>query len=262
MLVPQPFVEPSDRRIRIRLADHVVADTQRALLLVQYGPGALPTYYVPVADVRPGALVDEIRAPDGQRRWSVIAGRARVDGAAWTHSDPTGPFTSLQNHVTFSWRTLDWFEEDEQVHVHARDPHKRVDALRSSRHVQVLVEGVLLAESRRPLLLFETTLPVRYYLPFDDVRTNLFVASDLVTRCPYKGTARYWSVAIGSKMIPDLAWSYPEPIPENPKIRDLVCFFNERVTLIVDGVELPTPDTPWTSSATGLGSEQPGSERR
>ena len=159
MLVPQPFVEPTDRRIRVGLADHVVADTQRALLLVQYEPGALPTYYVPIADVRPGALVDEIRTPDEQRRWSVIGGPARADVAAWTYSDPTGPFRCLNDHVTFSWRTLDWFEEDEQVHLHARDPDKRVDTLRSSRHVQVLVDGVPLAESRRPLLLFETSLP-------------------------------------------------------------------------------------------------------
>ncbi|HZT67799.1 MAG TPA: DUF427 domain-containing protein [Acidimicrobiales bacterium] len=255
MPLPQSFVEATERRIRVRLADEVVADTQRALLLVQYGPGALPTYYIPASDVRPGVLVDEARAPDGRRRWSVVCKRARADAAAWTHENPTGDFAPLEGHVTFSWRTLEWFEEDEQVHVHARDPHKRVDTLRSSRHVQVLLKGELVAESRRPVLLFETYLPVRYYLPFADVRTDLFIASDLVTRCPYKGTARYWSASIDSEVIPDVAWSYPDPIPENPKIKDLVCFFNERVTLVVDGAEAARPDTPWARSARGFSAD-------
>jgi len=247
----QPFVEPTDRRLRVRLGDRIVADTRRGLLLVEYGPRSLPTYYVPLADVRPDALVDERAEPDGGRRWSVVAGRARAEGAAWTHPSPTGELAALADHVTFSWRTLEWFEEDEQVHVHARDPYKRVDTLRSSRHVQVIVEGVEVANSHRPLLLFETSLPVRYYLPFDDVRTELFVASDLVTRCPYKGTARYWSLAVGSTIVPDLAWSYPDPIPENPKIKDLVCFFNERVTLVVDGEERASDDGYRTDAPAG-----------
>jgi uncharacterized protein (DUF427 family) len=121
-----------------------------------------------------------------------------------------------------------------------------VDTLRSSRRVDVRLRGELVASSVRPLLLFETSLPVRYYLPFEDVRSELFVASDLVTMCPYKGTARYWSIRVGDAVVPDIAWSYPDPIPENPKIKDLVCFFNERVDLTVDGVPQERPDTPWT----------------
>jgi uncharacterized protein (DUF427 family) len=255
MPLPQSFAEATARRIRVRLADEVVADTQRALLLVQYGHGALPTYYIPASDARPGVLVDETRAPDGRRRWSVVCKRARADAAAWTHENPTGDLAPLEGHVTFSWQTLEWFEEDEQVHVQARDPHKRVGALRSSRHVQVLLKDGLVAESRRAVLLFETYLPVRYYLPFADVRTDMFIASDLVKRCPYKGTARDWSVSIDSEVLPDVAWSYPDPIPENPKIKDLVCFFNELVTLVVDGAEAARPDTPWARSARGFGAE-------
>jgi uncharacterized protein (DUF427 family) len=249
MPLPSPSVEPSERRIRVRLGDQVVADSQRAQLLIQYGPGGLPTYYLPAEDVRAGVLVDEVRGEGGQCRWSVEAGRVRVDDAAWTHPDPRGTFAPLEGHVTFSWRALDWYEEDEQVVVHARDPHKRVDTLRSSRRVQVYAAGQLVADSRRPLLLFETHLPLRYYLPFEDVRTDLFVPSDVITRCPYKGTARFWSVAVGETVVPDAAWSYPEPIPENPKIRDLVCFYNERVDLVVDGVPQPRPETPWSRSA-------------
>jgi uncharacterized protein (DUF427 family) len=243
MQFPKPFIEPTPRRIRVRLGDVVVADSTRAQLLVEYrSEGRLPTYFVPLDDVRPGALVD--RAPDGV--WSVAAGRLRADRAAWPHRHTTGLFAALGGHVTFSWELLDWFEEDEQVFVHARDPYKRVDTLRSSRRVEVFADGELLASSVRPLLLFETNLPTRYYLPFSDVRTELLEASGLVTRCPYKGAARYWSVRSGKTFVEDVAWSYPDPIPENPKIRDLICFFNERVDLVVDGVPQERPDTPWS----------------
>jgi uncharacterized protein (DUF427 family) len=244
MQLPEPFVEPTGRRIRVRLGSRLVADSVRAQLLVRYGPEGLPTYFIPMDDVVAGALTDEQQSADGARRWTVAAGRSVAPGAAW--SDPPGTFPELDGHVTFSWRALEWFEEDERVLVHARDPHKRVDTLRSSRHVEVRLGRITVAASVRPLLLFETSLPVRYYLPFEDIRTELFEASDLVTMCPYKGTARYWSVRAGEVYEPDLAWSYPDPIPENPKIKDLVCFFNERVDLVVDGALQERPSTPWS----------------
>lgn len=246
MKLPDPVVKPTHRRIRVRLGSAVVADTQRAQLLVQYGPGGLPTYFVPLADIRPDVLVDERADEDGRRRWTVASGRARADGAAWTHPNPVGMFAPLEGHVTFSWRQLEWFEEDERALVHARDPYKRVDTLRSSRRVEVAVNGEPIANSVRPLLLFETSLPIRYYLPFEDVRRDLFVPSDLITMCPYKGTARYWSIRINNELVPDIAWSYPDPIPENPKIKDLVCFFNERVDLSIDGVAQEPVETPWS----------------
>jgi uncharacterized protein (DUF427 family) len=135
------------------------------------------------------------------------------------------------------------------VLVHARDPHKRVDTLRSSRRVQVFAGGQQVADSIRPLLLFETGLPTRYYLPFEDVRTDLLEASDTVTACPYKGLARYWSLRAGDVFVRDAAWSYPAPIPEIPAIRGLLCFFNERVDLVVDGVRLERPRTVWSVTA-------------
>jgi uncharacterized protein (DUF427 family) len=244
--LPVPFVEPTHRRIRVRLGDELIADSDRAQLLVQYGPAGLPTYYLPREDVRPDVLVDETVGLAGQRTWSVRAGRKRAEAAAWTHEDTTGPMAALDGHVTFSWRQLDWYEEDERVVVHARDPHKRVDTLRSSRRIQVLVAGEQVASSVHPLLLFETALPTRYYLPFSDVRTELLEASDTVTICPYKGVARYWSLRVGDTFVRDAAWSYPDPIPENPKIRDLLCFFNERVDLVVDGKALERPLSPWS----------------
>ena len=110
-------VEPTPRRIRVRLGNRLVADSTRALLLIQYGPGGLPTYFLPRDDVAIDALRDEARSPDGQLTWSVRAGHARADRAAWTHPHP-----KLAGNVTFSWRQLEWFEEDVRVVVHALDP--------------------------------------------------------------------------------------------------------------------------------------------
>jgi uncharacterized protein (DUF427 family) len=234
-------VEPTGRRIRVRLGGRLVADSTRALLLIQYGPGGLPTYYVPLDDVAADALVDEARGDDGRVTWDVVAGSTRSLRAAWTHAHP-----KLAGHVTFSWRQLEWYEEDEPVFVHARDPYKRIDALRSSRHVEIRVGGETVARSVRPVLLFETSLPTRYYLPFADVRTACLEASDRVSTCPFKGRARYWSVRAGGLLVPDVAWSYPEPVAEQPAIRDLVCFFTERVDLVLDGVPQPRTVSPWS----------------
>ena len=237
-VIPPPLIEPTRRRIRVRLGNTLVADSEQALLLIQFGgKDFLPTYYLPLSDVRPDVLVDE----DGGR-WSVAAGGLRADGAAWDNDE----FPELKGHVTFSWKLLDWYEEDEQVRVHARSPYGRVDTLRSSRLVEIRVGGETVARSIRPLLLFETHLPTRYYLPFEDVRAEFLEASDTVTECPYKGRARYWSIRAGGQVVRDAAWSYPDPIPENPKIRDLVCFFTERVDLVVDGVAQPRTMSPWS----------------
>ena len=178
-----PFAEPTGRWIRVRLGDEIVAQSDRAQLLVQYGPGGLPTYYLPEMDVVDGALADE-EAEGGQRTWTVQVGGKRAERAAWSHPDPSGALAALADHVTFSWRQLEWYEEDERVVMHARDPHHRVDTLRSSRRVQVLAGGQVVADSIRPLLLFETALPPRYYLPFEDVRTEFFEASEATSVCP------------------------------------------------------------------------------
>jgi len=242
---PPQRIEPTPRRIRVRLGDTVIADSDRAMLLVEYGPGRLPTYYVPLDDVRADALIDEA-VVDGRHTWSVRAGERVRPAAAWSHHDP-----ELAEHVTFSWADVDWYEEDEQVVEHARDPRHRVDTLRSSRRVEVFVEGTRIASSVRPLLLFETTLPTRYYLPFADVDTDVLVESDTVSVCPYKGRARYWSVRLPHATVTDAGWSYPDPIPENPKVRDLLAFFNERVDLVVDGEPLGRPHSPWSDGSDG-----------
>ena len=105
-----------------------------------------------------------------------------------------------------------------------------------------------MADTRRPVALFETGLPPRWYLPADDVRGDVLEPSDTVTSCPYKGTARYWHVRAGDGLLRDLAWSYPEPIPEQPRIAGLVAFFDERVEVTLDGEVQTPPVTPWTPS--------------
>jgi|SRR6188508_3264144 uncharacterized protein (DUF427 family) len=141
--------------------------------------------------------------------------------------------------LAFRWAEMDhWFEEDEEVYVHTRDPHTRVDILPSSRAVRVEIDGVVVAATDHPTLLFETGLPVRYYFAKTDVRLDLLVPSERVTACPYKGFARYWSVRIGDSVHPDIAWGYDTPLPESLRIAGLVAFYNERVDLVVDGVHL------------------------
>jgi uncharacterized protein (DUF427 family) len=130
-----------------------------------------------------------------------------------------------------------WFEEDEQVFTHPRDPYTRVDILPSSRHVRIEVDGVTIAETSKPTLLFETNLPVRYYLPKTHIRMDLLTPSQSTSHCPYKGDAEYWSLALGDSVKADIAWSYRTPLPESQKIAGLISFYPEKVELCVDGVK-------------------------
>jgi uncharacterized protein (DUF427 family) len=140
----------------------------------------------------------------------------------------------------------EWYEEEEQVFVHPRDPYHRIDVLQSSRHVRVEVNGEVVAETQRPMVLFETGLPPRYYIPEEDIRMELLEESEETTRCPYKGVASYYSVEVGDERVEDLVWYYPEPIPEAARIKGLLCFFNEKVDLEVDGEEQERPRTQWS----------------
>jgi uncharacterized protein (DUF427 family) len=150
----------------------------------------------------------------------------------------------LRDLVRLDWPAMDeWFEEDEPIYVHPRDPYTRVDVLASSRHVRIEVDGVVVARSTQPRILFETGLPPRYYLPLTDLRMDLLRPSELQTQCPYKGTAGYWSLQIGGRSYPDLVWTYRTPLPESQKIAGLACFYNEKVDLYLDGQLQDRPRT-------------------
>jgi uncharacterized protein (DUF427 family) len=154
--------------------------------------------------------------------------------AAWTYAD--SPFPELRRRVRFEFDAMDaWFEEDEEIFVHPRSPTTRVQILPSSRHVTVAVDGNLIAETHRPTFLYETGVPRRTYFNKLDVRMDLLTPTDADSRCPYKGTARYWTVATPTGRHADLAWSYPSPFCESQQIAGLVAFFDERVDVTVDG---------------------------
>ena len=146
------------------------------------------------------------------------------------------PLEEIEGHISFRWRAMDaWFEEDEQVYVHPRDPYTRVDILQSSRHVRVEIDGETVADTHQPRLLFETGLPVRYYIPKTDVRMDLLEATDTETACPYKGTANYYSVIVDGRRQEDIVWWYRHPVHESAHIAGYVAFYNERVDIYVDG---------------------------
>ncbi len=243
--------EPSPRRVRVEFNGETIADSAAAHLLFE--TRHLPVYYFPRADVR----LDLLRPSEHHTYcpykgtasyWSVAVGDRVGENAVWGYPEPFDEVAGIQDYLAFYWDRVDhWYEEDDEIFVHPRDPYKRVDVVNSSRPVAVIVGGVTVAETRRARFLFETRLPTRYYIPPEDVRMDLLVASDKVTACPYKGRARYYSVKIGDRIFPDLVWSYPEPIAECPKIKGYLCFFNERVDEIrIDGVAVPRPLTPWS----------------
>ena len=241
----EAILEPSERWVRVKLGGETVADSKHPLLLIEYGPGKLPTYFFPEEAVRM-ELLSEPEERGGRRYWTVRANDKAAPLAAWAYLTPPEGLDALAGQITFSWNALSWYEEEEQVFVHARDPHKRVDVMPSSRHVRVVVGGVTVAETHRPTLLFETGLPTRYYLPREDVHMEYLRPTARTSRCPYKGIAAYWTVEAGDAVLEDVVWSYPDPIPENPKIKGLLCFFNEKVDLYVDGELQARPVTPWS----------------
>jgi len=239
-------VERGRKRVRAYAGADVVVDSARPVLV--WEKPAYPAYYFPGEDV--AATLEDT----GRTRHSAGLGEAHVldvhvdgrvlDGAAWSY--PDAPVEELRGLVRLDWAAMDeWLEEDEPVYVHPRDPYTRVDVLRSSRHVRVEVDGVTVAESRQPTVLFETGLPPRYYLPLSDVRRDVLRPSESVTRCPYKGTAAYFSVEAGGARHEDLAWVYRAPLPESQKIAGLVAFYDERVDVHVDGVLQERPRTPF-----------------
>jgi uncharacterized protein (DUF427 family) len=244
------WTEPYSRRVRAFLDGVAVADSIRARLLLE--AGHLPVYYFPPEDVRTGLLEPTDKATHCPHKgeasyWSVTVGDRVARNAVWSYQDPLPQRTDIKGYLALYWNRMDaWFEEDDEVFAHPRDPYHRVDVLSSSRHVRVAVAGETLAETRRPWLLFETGLPTRYYLPKADVRMDLLVPTDRATQCPYKGRARYWSARVGDRVEEDLAWSYPFPIPECPKIQNLIAFYNERADIWVDGELQPRPETPWS----------------
>lgn len=228
--------EPTAKRIRAVLEGDLVLDSTDVLLVWEHP--RYPQYYVPrdhvAAELVPNGTHDEAPGDFGVADcYDVVTARGRrAERGAWAYPD----HPEVGGYVRFTWDPMDWFEEDELVFVHPRSPYTRVDALRSSRDVRIEVDGVTVAHSVRPTLLFETGLPTRYYLPPTDVRLDLLRASDRRTHCPYKGEARYYSVAVDGSVHHDLVWYYTAPLRESAPIAGMLAFHDERLDLYVDGV--------------------------
>ena len=219
-----PFDEltyyPTERWIRGTRGEETIVDTRRALLV--WAPGKHTPVY---AFAR-----EDVAAPEG--------GEGGLELTVLDDPD-------LAGYVTIAWNALEhWYEEDEEVFVHPRDPFVRVDALGSSRHVRVERDGHVLAESDAPIVVFETGAPTRYYLPEGDVDASLLDHSDLETWCPYKGSASYHHVTVGGRRHPNLFWSYLHPLREAREIEGYLAPYSERVDLIVDGERQDRPGGP------------------
>ena len=247
--------EPTAKRVRACAGGEPVADTCESLLVWE-PRRVVPTYAVPVAALI-GQLVPagaESGIDDDGRplldpsvpfhahtcagtAFDVIAGEETGAAAAFRPDDP-----DLAGYVILDFAAFEWREEDEPIVSHPHDPFSRIDTLRSSRHVRIELDGRLLAESNRPMLLFETLLPVRFYLPREDVAVRL-ERSDTASYCAYKGRASYYSLPDGPR---DVAWTYHEPLHDAEPVRDRICFFDERVDVIVDGEHRDRPVTPWS----------------
>jgi uncharacterized protein (DUF427 family) len=238
-------VEGVQRRIRASLAGKTVLDTIRALYVWEW-PN-YPQYYIPTTDVRRDLLVDEHRSqssPFGTAAaYGLRVGDVYRPNAAKIFIESS--IDALRDTIRFDWAALDaWFEEDEHVFVHPRNPYVRVDALRSTRRIRVELDGAVLAESSSPIMVFETGLPTRYYFNRTQVNFEHLVPTDTVTECPYKGkTTGYWSVRVGETIYRDLAWAYDFPTREVSPIAGLISFYNERVDIFVDGQKLERPET-------------------
>ncbi len=232
--------EPFPRRVRAVFGGETVLDTTSGMLL--HESNLLPQLYLPHGDVRDDLLTRTDHSTHCPFKgdasyWSVTVDGRTADNALWSYLDPLPDAAWLRDHVAPYWGSMDaWFDEDEEVAGHLRNPYTRVDARSTRRHLRVVAGGEVVAESRRAVLLSETGLPNRFYLPADDVRSDLLELSGTHTVCPYKGTASYRSVRTSSGIIADAAWCYPEPLEGVRAIRGYLCFGAEEVQTWVDGV--------------------------
>ncbi|MDQ4033402.1 MAG: DUF427 domain-containing protein [Actinomycetota bacterium] len=232
--------EPFPRRVRAVFGGETVLDTTSGMLL--HESNLLPQLYLPRDNVRDDLLTRTAHRTHCPFKgdasyWSVTVGDRRADNALWSYLDPLPDAGWLSDHVALYWASMDaWFDEDEEVAGHLRNPYTRVDARTCSRQVRVVAGGEVVAESRRAVLLSETGLPNRFYLPIDDVRGELLELSGTHTVCPYKGTASYRSVRTPSGVIADAAWCYQQPLEGVWAIRGYLCFVAEGIDTWVNGV--------------------------
>ncbi|HEV7775991.1 MAG TPA: DUF427 domain-containing protein [Luteibacter sp.] len=243
-LTPEPlperllFAEPLRRRLRVKLADQWIVDSENVLLL--HEPARYPVAYFPLADVRPGVLVAENRTTKhrdlGDTVWfSVEVGDRRVERAAWQHAALPDYAGDLRDRVAFAWRAMDaFYEEDERIVGHAADAYHRIDIRQTSRHLVVREGEKVIADTRRPLVLFESGFAPRWYVPREDIDEEALIPVEGQTFCPYKGLASYYDIGSRKKA----AWYYPKAWTEVSRIANLVSFEPDEVDVVLDGRKL------------------------
>ncbi|MEA2220298.1 MAG: hypothetical protein QOJ35_2924 [Solirubrobacteraceae bacterium] len=247
--------EPTTKRVRAKLGEHVVADTTGALLVWE-PRRVVPCYGIPADDLRAELRPSSAPVPEGDpdapllhtgfafgvhstpgEALDVVVDGETLAGAAFVPDDP-----DLAGHVVLDFHAFGWLEEEEPIMAHPRDPFHRVDILSSSRHVRIESGGELLAESSRPILVFETGLPIRYYIPPEDVVAELR-PTDKRTYCAYKGEASYRALTVGGEERDDLVWGYEQPLRQAAEIAGRVAFYDEKVDVILDGRHRVTAQT-------------------
>lgn len=243
-LTPEPlpqrllFAEPLRRRMRVRFGDRWIADSEDIVLL--HEPGRYPIAYFSRDDVEPGVLAAEAQRTEhrelGVTAWfAVTAGERSVRRAAWCHIALPGHATVLTGRVAFAWRAMDaFYEEDDRIVGHAADPYHRIDIRSTSRHLVVHDGERVIAESRGPLVLYESGFAPRWYVPRADVDEKAITSVDGQTFCPYKGLASYYT--IGERV--RCAWSYVDAWPEVAAVRNLISFEPDKIDVELDGQRL------------------------
>ncbi|TFK60985.1 DUF427-domain-containing protein [Pluteus cervinus] len=235
-----PHIEDSPKHIRVLLGGKYVIDTKQAKLVWEHT--YYPVYFFRQTDIEKEYL--DFKSDVGDSAvYDVVVGQKRAKEAAKSYS-----MGQLAGLIKLDFGAMDsWFEEDEEIFIHPKDPYKRVDVAQSSRHVRVEVSGVEVANTRAPRFLYETGLPVRTYIPKTDCRLDLLVTSDLKTGCPYKGFAQYYHVQVSpGKKVDNIVWWYDAPNLECAGIRGYVAFYDEKVDVWVDGQKQERPKSKWS----------------
>jgi len=224
-------LQSTPRRVRILFDGQYVVDTTSAKHVWEHK--YYPQFYVPLTSVLEGVLKKGDSVENDSAFLATLKGKEKSSDRVIVFEK--GPLEGL---VRFEFSAMDaWFEEDEQIWVHPKDPYTRVDILPSSREIRVEVDGVTIAETSNALFLFETNLRTRFYMPKTSVNWKYLTESKTVTSCPYKGDAWYYNVTVNGKEHKDAIWWYKHPIAESARIAGYVCFYNEKVDIFIDGVK-------------------------
>jgi uncharacterized protein (DUF427 family) len=243
-LVPDPlperllFAEPLRRRMRVRFGGDWIADSENVVLL--HEPGRYPVAYFPKADIVDGALQPNDHSSQhrdlGPTKWYVVrAGDREAARGAWEHTELPAHAPELRGHVAFAWRAMDTFyEEDERIVGHAADRYHRIDIRQASRHLVVWSGDRVVADTQRPVVLYESGFAPRWYVPRDDIDSAALTLVERQTFCPYKGVCSYYDIGEARRA----AWSYREAYTEVARVSGLISFEPDKIRVELDGEQL------------------------